>query len=267
MFNFLKNKKNNDIKTNKNKNDIVYNFDNINNNIFNQDIYSSKITPTNTNFSATSHSSNDGDKMSIMEIKNKIAQKADEIIKKEIILPKQNSNFNEIAKFFNIDEKMYEIFKIFKYIVTNAKYDYNAFIAKRQDIKNNLTLGEVIIKDIYRCLCENATVCSGYATAMAYLLKKIGIKASHETISPPNKDKNRYHEVVVFENQGKTYISDPTLIRLSIDKGILKKATISNFCYDRETYFTKIRPNWETVAKYKIDIDNYKNYYTFETNI
>ncbi len=191
------------------------------------------------------------------ELKKEIIKKANTIIEKEVLKPKQKSNYQEILNFLQVDEKMYDAFKIFKYLVTNVKYDQNAFIEKRKDIENHLSFNEIVIKDIYRCLCENKTICTGYACSMVYLLKKIGVEASHETISPENKDKNRYHEVVVFENQGKTYISDPTLIRVLIDKEEIKKPTINNFCYEKDVYFDKIRPGWLVVAKYRnIDIEN-----------
>ena len=250
MFNIFKN--NNKQKENNNFNDKNQK-QNINKTQSTYQNLSSFIIPTIKN-------------ETISAIKKEIIEKANEVIKKEILTSKQSSQYNEVIKFLQVDEKMYDAFKIFKYLITNTKYDQNAFTEKRKDIENHLTFDEIVIKDIYRCLCKNKTICTGYACSMVYLLEKIGIKASHETISPPSKDKNKYHEVVVFENQGKTYISDPTLIRILIDKAEIKKPTINNFCYEKDYYFNKIRPNWIVVAQYRNiniesdDINNLTNY-------
>ncbi len=202
--------------------------------------------------------------LSIEEIRNRVIKKANEILKQlNIDTTNKNNLPDDFSKQFNLDRNYMNAFKIFKYLVTNSEYDKNKLWEKQKDLKNGLPFDDVVLKEIYRCICEQKTVCTGYTSAMVYLLNKIGIPASQESIAPPSDDKRLYHAIVVFMANGEEKICDPTLAKMLLTSGNIKKVTLNQFTYSRDVYFGKIRPSWKTNAKFSnVDIENTTTWYT-----
>lgn len=196
--------------------------------------------------------------LSIEEIRNKVIKKANEILKQlNIDTTNKNNMPDNFLKEFNLDRNYMNAFKIFKYLVTNSEYDKDKLWEKQKDLKNGLPFDDVVLKEIYRCICEQKTVCTGYTSAMVYLLNKIGIPASQESIAPPSDDKRLYHAIVVFMSNGEEKICDPTLAKMLLTSGNIKKVTLNQFTYSRDVYFGKIRPSWKTNAKFSnVDIEH-----------
>ena len=227
-----------------------------------------KVPESTKNSSTKSQSSKDmeqqkfdatpAQQLSIEEIRNRVIKKGNEILKQlNIDTSNRNNAPDDFLKELNLDRNYMNAFKIFKYLVLNSKYDKDKLWEKQEDLKNGLPFDDVVLKEIYRCICEQKTVCTGYTSAMVYLLNKIGIPASQESIAPPSDDKRLYHAIVVFMSNGEEKICDPTLAKMLLTSGNIKKVTLNQFTYSRDVYFGKIRPSWKTNAKFEnIDIEH-----------
>lgn len=193
------------------------------------------------------------------ELRRSITKKGKEILKilnldRFVELNSPTINKDNI---FYISAEKRKIFEIFKYIVDNSIYDAEIIKEKRQFKEK--TLDEIIIKGVYRCLCTGRGVCSCEAASMVYLLEKIGIDSCHMVISPPDHDKSNYHSVVAFEDRNKLMIADITLMRKLREQGAIKNFNAFDFCYPKDVYLSKIRPNWYIVSvakKVEIDLPN-----------
>ncbi|MDR3150374.1 MAG: hypothetical protein LBU14_01830 [Candidatus Peribacteria bacterium] len=90
--------------------------------------------------------------------------------------------------------------------------------------------------DIYKCLIENRSVCSGDAASLSLLLNEIGIQSTHITIAD-KKDNNGVHEVVSLKIGGEDYICDPTLIRSALKDRNIPKISPRVFLFSPKDFF------------------------------
>lgn len=194
------------------------------------------------------------------ELKRAIEKKGNEIIKKlKLDQPYYESTYIDKNNPFYISPRIHKIFTIFKYLVENSVYD-EAIIADKRQFKEK-TLSELIVKEIYRCLCEGHSVCSGDAASLVYLLSKVGIDSAHVVIYPPDHDKANSHSVVAFDGikngVKQLMIADVTLMRVALNNGTINNLTHFDFCHTKDFYFKEVRKGWyiKTVAK-EVQIDS-----------
>lgn len=132
-----------------------------------------------------------------------------------------NQILRAIAQIMNRDEiknetnAMKKAFYLFKYIIENSTYDINIQQEKQKDAPEELEFHE-----IYRCLCEKRSVCTGDSATLALLLRKAGIPSTHigladkKTSNDSSERRTGAHEVVKFQIDDKDFFCDPTLFRM-----------------------------------------------------
>ena len=151
--------------------------------------------------------------------------------------------FNELD--FSLDDNYMKAYKIFNYIVNNVRYDESIMAEKGKDY-DIYSYDECIIRDMYRCLCENRAVCTSEADAIAYMYQKLGIPVT--TMRIRNEQKGLLHELVVCELNNRLCYCDSTLVRGMIEKGIVNYVAPYVFKFDQKTYFQDFRPGYKILS-------------------
>ena len=145
----------------------------------------------------------------------------------------------------SLDDNYTKAYKIFSYIVNNVRYD-ESIMAEKSEASKLYSYDECIIRDIYRCLCENRAVCTSEADAIAYMYQKLGIPVI--TMIIKNDQKNLLHEIVVCELNNRLCYCDSTLVREMIEKGIVNYVAPYVFKFDQKTYFQDFRPGYKILS-------------------
>lgn len=140
------------------------------------------------------------------------------------------------------ETKFQDAYKLFKYIVYNSTYDQHIMEEKgheKSDIQN------MEISDIYRCLCENRSVCTSDAASLSLLYRMIGIDSKHITIGDKGSTPKGIHEVVLCKFNDKDLICDPTLTRNAIKEGNIQDTNPKIFLFSPNDFFSVIYPEKE----------------------
>ena len=158
---------------------------------------------------------------------------------------------------FSLDDNFMKAYKLFNYVVKNAKYDTSIGEEKGQDIQN-YTYDECVVRDIYRCLCEKRTLCTSEANALAYMYDKLGIPVM--TMRLKNQTKGYIHEVICFVLDDRMYYGDSTMVRTMINRGDIAFVEPYVFNIDQDTYFKVFRPDYKILSTRKpTDVSKFVN--------
>lgn len=174
------------------------------------------------------------------------------IILNQLGLDKENSFFDKISK-------------IFDYIVQNSDFEESLLQEKKKIYDADLSLIEkyktMEINDIYNCLIKNRSVCTGDATTMAYLLRCVGIDATHATIG--NSKATKLHEIVLIRFMGYKLYCEPTIYREALHNDIVN-LNGDKFVFEEKEYKKYLRANRMSILQiydpiYFTDKDNVEN--------
>lgn len=169
---------------------------------------------------------------------------------KEKIL-KINAAANAIFEKLGIDQnsknvQMEDLIKLLQYVVENSTYD-SSIMATKQSIKNYETM---LVNDVYTCLLEKRSVCTGDASTLSYLFRKLGVDSQHITIAPAIATPSHVHEVVLFNHNNTQYICDPTLTRTCLQNTKATTADYKKFIFKPNEFFGLVYPKYEIKASY-----------------
>ncbi len=177
----------------------------------------------------------DDEILSLEEAKVKYPEKKVEIQFHEIaVAASQILELPEIKNTSNIFDKAY---LLYKYIIENSKYDLNIQKEKKLNTEDDIEFNE-----IYRCLCEHRSVCTGDSASLSLLMRMVGIESVY--VGLRHKTNNSAHAVVKFKIDNNEYFCDPTLFRLlSIEHNV--KINNSLFAFPSDSFFSTFHPKEE----------------------
>lgn len=153
----------------------------------------------------------------------------------------------EIFKHLNIEgdsiqKQKRNAYVLFEYVIKNSNYDYRIMEEKRA-VANDMFTQEVI--DIYRCLCENRSVCTSDAAALSLMYRCAGIDSRHLTIAEKGDIPQGVHEVVKMRFGDEIFICDPTLVRTCLEQGNIPDISPSVFAFTPNKFFEILYPSKE----------------------
>ena len=134
---------------------------------------------------------------------------------------------------------------LFEYIINNSHYDESIMDEKEQETEDSLSIFDMEINDIYRCICEHRSVCTSDASALSLLYRMCGIDSKHITIGEFGDKPEGVHEVVLMTLDGKPLIGDPTLVRTAIRDGNISGLNTKVFTFSAEDFFKTLYPTRE----------------------
>lgn len=153
----------------------------------------------------------------------------------------------EIFKHLNIEgdsiqKQKRNAYALFEYVIKNSNYD-NRIMKEKGTVANDAFTLEVI--DIYRCLCENRSVCTSDAAALSLMYRCAGIDSQHLTIAEKGDIPQGVHEVVKMRFGDEIFICDPTLVRTCLEQGNIPDISPSVFAFTPNKFFEILYPSKE----------------------
>lgn len=153
----------------------------------------------------------------------------------------------EIFKHLNIEggsiqQQKRNAYALFEYIIKNSSYD-SRIMTEKKSVANDMFTLEVI--DIYRCLCENRSVCASDAAALSLMYRCAGIDSQHLTIAEKGDIPQGVHEVVKMRFGDEIFICDPTLVRTCLEQGNIPDISPSVFAFTPNKFFEILYPSKE----------------------
>lgn len=197
----------------------------------------------------------DGAIMEINEAKKEFPQKRELIEYHQI--KKAIDEIVALPQIANATNDMERAYQLYKYIIESSTYDLSILQEKQKEIPTEETLQ---FKEIYKCLCEHRSICTGDSYALALLLRTIGISAVHVGIK--NKPQYQFdektgqrlrgHMVVKFTLGEQEYFCDPTTFR---DVVAQTKTPLNQnlFAFPKQVFFGALFPKKEiSYDKFKV---------------
>lgn len=171
----------------------------------------------------------DGNTYSLDEAKTKFPDKKIEIEYNEILqIIEFLKNISDVTEAKTEFDRAYQMFK---YIVESTNYDISIY-----EERKTIAPVELQFREIYWCLCNNRSICTGNSYALGQLLKATGIESKIVYLS---SDGNYGHCAVRAKLDGKEFICDPTLAKDLIQNGG-QKISPNIFAFDPEMYLKYI---------------------------
>lgn len=131
-------------------------------------------------------------------------------------------------------------YKIFEYLIKNSKQDYNSI--KERNLEEGFLLE---LNDAYRCLIEGRTNSQSDTNVLSLLFRMVNIDSRSITIAEKGFFPSDIRDVVKLNIKNESFICDPTLIRDSINNGVIPELSKRIFMFKEEDFFKKFYPNHE----------------------